>query len=308
MSTIDVGANIPSWATRSWLYVGADDSAAVERALASEADAVILDLEDLVLPSRKSFARALVADVVTSFVKRPIPRLFVRINHPSTAPWREDLGAAVRPGLAGIRVPKVEAREEVEVVARYIAEREQLTGLAAGSVSIVGNIESAAGVLRLSEIVGASRLERLGFGEADFSRDVNATVGPDETETFVARSLMVLSSRASGLEPPCAGVYLNVNDDVGLVRTTERARGLGFFGRTAVAVGQIDAINVAFTPTADDVARCRDLVARMNDAAARGSGNFVLDTGRFVDIAVVRAAERTLALAAVFADRASRLE
>jgi citrate lyase subunit beta/citryl-CoA lyase len=224
--------------------------------------------------------------------------VFVRINHPDAVLTRDDVAAVVQPGLHGLRIPKVEAPETVRQVHAWVAEAEERAGLAVGSVVFVCNIESAAGVWQAAEIARAhERVRALAFGATDFVRDVNATVGADGLETLYARSRLVLASRVASVGPPVDSVYTRLDDDVGLERSTRQGRALGFFGRSAIHPRQVPIINAVYTPGDDEVEWARDVLDAATRAEQEGSGALRLTSGEFVDVAVVRRAERIVRLA-----------
>src|SRR5262245_43893600 len=158
---------------RSWLYAPGNNPKLLQRVFTAGADAVILDLEDAVPPGEKERARGMVAEAVQSRVGETEPALFVRINHPQTGLARDDVQAVLGAGLDGLRVPKVESAETVRLVESWTE----------GSVPLVCNIESAAGVWAAREIAAASpRVLALAFGAADFLRDVHGEATADALE------------------------------------------------------------------------------------------------------------------------------
>jgi citrate lyase subunit beta/citryl-CoA lyase len=283
---------------RSWLYAPGNNPKLLEKVFGAGADAVILDLEDAVPLTEKEHARSLVAEAIRarSGQTRPVP--FVRINHPSTRLAEADILAVVQPGLVGLRVPKTESADEVAAVARLVADAERRSELAQGSVALVCNIESAVGVSNAAEIAAAStRVLALAFGAVDFARDIGAVIGPDGSETLYARSQLVIASRVAGLRPPVDSVYVQLQDETGLERSTRQSRALGFFGRAALHPRQVPIINTVFTPTREEVDRAREIVDAFRTAENSGSGSLQLPDGEFVDVAVVRRAQDVLALA-----------
>jgi citrate lyase subunit beta/citryl-CoA lyase len=283
---------------RSWLYAPGNNPRVLEKVFGAGSDAVILDLEDAVPPAEKVRARGLVADAVRGRRGQPRPAVFVRINHPDSGLAEADVEAVVQPGLAGLRVPKVEDAQTARRVDEWLTKAEERAGLAAGSVALVCNVESAAGVWWALEIAQASpRVQALAFGAADFVRDVNARVGVDGLETLSARSRLVLAARVAGIRPPVDSVYTRLDDDEGLERTTRQGRDLGFFGRSAIHPRQVPTINATYTPSEDEVGRAREVVAAAASAEAAGSGALRLPNGDFVDVAIVRRAEAVLRLA-----------
>ena len=270
---------------RSYLYVPGSDPRRIEKALASEADAVILDLEDAVAPSRKEEARKTVAEVLCSEHEKPI---FVRINAPGSALADEDMKAVAGLGLAGLRLPKAESPE---VVSR-VAERLEDLGCQAGLQCL---IESALGLELAFEIARAhEKVVGMSLGEADLAADLGVR---GDAGLLYARSRVVAATRGAGLPSPVQSVYTNVRDKDGLRRSTEEGKNMGFVGRSAIHPAQIEVINEVFTPTEEEVAEAKELLSRLEESAGTGTGAFALEDGRFVDEAVVGSARLTLALA-----------
>ena len=270
---------------RSYLYAPGNDPRKIEKALASEADAVVLDLEDAVAPNRKEEARESVSEVLRS---RPSKPVFVRVNAPGSALAEEDIGAISGPHLSGLRLPKTESAEAV----RGVAKRLETLGCEAGIQCL---IESALGLELAPEISRShERVVGISLGEADLTADLGVR---DEAGLLYARSRVVATARAAGLPGPVQSVYTNVRDTDGLRQSTEVGKNLGFLGRSAIHPAQIPAINEVFTPTEEEVAEAERLLARLDESAGKGTGAFVLEDGRFVDKAVVESARLTLALA-----------
>ena len=270
---------------RSYLYVPGSDSRKMEKALSSDADAVVFDLEDAVAANRKEFARDQVARALRAGASKPI---VVRVNAVRSGLVEADLAAIAGPWLAAVRLPKVEAPDEV----RHVAELLMQAGCAAGIQCL---LESALGVERAFAIAQAhERVESLGLGEADLKADLGVE---DDAGLAYARSRVVVAARAARLPGPTQSVYTDMRDLDGLRRTTEEGRRMGFTGRSVIHPGQIAGVNNVFTPSDEEVRRAHDLIDRLRVAAELGTGAFALEDGRFVDRAVVEAARRTLALA-----------
>ena len=270
---------------RSYLYVPGSDARRIEKALASEADAVILDLEDAVAPSYKEEARKTVAEVLRSEQEKPV---FVRINAPGSPLAEEDIEAVVALRLSGLRLPKTESPEAV----RHVAERLENLGCEAGIQCL---IESALGLELAFEIARAhEKVVGMSLGEADLAADLGVR---GDAGLLYARSRVVAATRGAGLPSPVQSVYTNVRDKDGLRRSTEEGKNMGFVGRSAIHPAQIEVINEVFTPTEEEVAEAKELLSRLEESAGAGTGAFALEDGRFVDEAVVGSARLTLALA-----------
>ena len=272
---------------RSYLYVPGDDPRKIEKALASDADAVVLDLEDAVAPSRKEEAREMVSAVLRSAPGKPV---FVRVNAPGSALAGEDIEAVAGPHVAGLRLPKSESAEDV----RAIAERLEALGCEAGIQCL---IESALGLELAFEISRChERVAGISLGEADLAANLGVRDGGG-IGLLYARSRVVAAARAAGLPGPAQSVYTNVRDAEGLRRSTEEGKSMGFVGRSAIHPAQIAVINEVFTPTDKEISEAEDLLQRLETSAGAGTGAFVLEDGRFVDRAVVESARSILALA-----------
>ncbi|MBE1487620.1 HpcH/HpaI aldolase/citrate lyase family protein [Plantactinospora soyae] len=265
----------------SLLYVPGDRPDRFGKAVDSGADAVILDLEDAVVAARKTYARDAVAEFVGSAHRVPV---FVRVNELTGPDVAADLDAvAEAPGLAGLRLPKVESAESLRALAERVA------------VPLHPLVESAIGVERAYDIASAHpAVASIGLGEADLRSDLGVTA--EEGLSWV-RGRIVVAARAAGLPPPTMPVYANVADLAGLAESCAFGRRLGFVGRTAIHPRQLPVIVDAFRPSADEVSRARELLDAVAEAQTRDSGTVVLPDGRFADRAMVAAARRTVELA-----------
>ncbi|MGW6982751.1 HpcH/HpaI aldolase/citrate lyase family protein [Streptomyces sp. NPDC054932] len=262
----------------TWLYAPGDRPEVVAKALGCGADAVIVDLEDAVPASRKEYARAATADLLAD--RPPLP-VHVRVNA-LDSPWGgADLNAlGGLHGLAGLRLPKINAPGQIAAV----AER-------TGGVSLYALLESAVGVERAYEIARAHpALRGLSLGEADLRADlaVSAEAGLDW-----CRSRVVVAARAAGLAPPAQSVFPDIRDLDALAVSCTRGRALGFLGRAAIHPRQLPVIERAYLPAPGEVSAAVEVLS----AARATPGALALPDGRFVDPAVVAAAHRTLALA-----------
>ncbi len=275
------------------------------KAFRAGADAVVLDLEDAVPESEKATARALVRAALSleAAAPRPVPA-FVRINSLASEHWRADVEALIGPDIAGVRVPKVEDIESLCRLSDAITARENSLGMAAGSIPVVGTIESARGLARLASLARGPRIRGFAFGAADYVADIGADP-LDDRATLLARSSLVVTSRSERLAPPVASVFTRLSDDPGLRADTLSQKALGFFGRSAIHPRQLPIIHEAFDPTPVEVERARKEVAAYEAAHAQGRGATQAEGG-FVDLAVVRRARAVLELHEATAGDAAR--
>nr|WP_294544952.1 CoA ester lyase [uncultured Rhodopila sp.] len=278
-------------ALRSLLFAPANHARRVEKALTLAADAVILDLEDAVAISEKAEARPL---IIEALEKPRVGRLFVRVNALSTEWCYGDIVVAVRPGLDGIVLPKVEHAHELRTADWLIGNLEQARDLPRGTIDLIPIIETAVGVSNLPAICSAgTRVRRLAFGAGDFTLDMGMAWSRDETELLPYRAACVLASRAGGLEPPVDTVWADLRDNEGFVASARKAAALGFQGKLCIHPDQIVPANAAFTPDEAAVARARRIVAAFEKAEADGLASIQLD-GQFIDYPIVQRARRVL--------------
>jgi citrate lyase subunit beta/citryl-CoA lyase len=250
----------------TWLYVPADRPDRVEKAIASSAHAVIVDLEDGVAPAAKAEARALLLELLGRPRGKPV---FVRVNAGDAA----DLAVVRELAIDGIYLPKVA----------------QPADLPALDLPVHCLIESAAGVEAAYAIATAPGVAGISLGEADLRSETGAL----EAGLDWARSRIVNAAVAAGLPRPPQSVYPRVHDDEGLMRSCRRGRELGHLGRTAIHPDQLPIIERAYLPTKAEVARARDTVERLEAAL----GPDLLAGGEFIDTAMLGAARQILAIA-----------
>lgn len=255
---------------RSYLFVPADNERLLQSALNKSPDVVILDLEDGVHPSRKAAARAGVAASVAR-VHADGKTAAVRINGALNTAI-DDLRAAVAPGLGLLVLPKVEHARDVQLLAGVVEDLERAAGLPIGSVRFLLQIESAAALPRLHEIAAASlRVQSMMLGSEDFSLDCAALPTPP---TLLAPSLMVLyAARAAGIQPlGFVGSIANLGSVEDFEPLLRQARELGFRGAVVVHPKFVDAINACYTPSPEQVAQARAIVAAFAAADRDGLG------------------------------------
>jgi citrate lyase subunit beta / citryl-CoA lyase len=269
---------------RSFLFVPANRPERFAKALASGADAVIIDLEDAVSPADKPAAREQLAGGFSQLPPADRARLIVRLNARGT-PWHDDdlslLQQLAAQGLAGVMVPKAESVAGLQRVADAIGPAGALLPL----------IESVAGLDAADALATVRQVLRLAFGNLDFQADLGLACGPDEAELVPVRLAVVLAARRASLPPPVDGVTPGTQDMAQLQRDAERARRGGFGGKLCIHPAQVAGVNAAFSPSAAELDWAQRVLAAFE---AAGGGVFSLD-GRMVDAPVVRLAQRTLA-------------
>lgn len=285
-------AELPVW--RSLLFVPANVVKYVGRAAGTGADAFILDLEDSVPVDRKDEARAALPGAVQRLA--PVADVLVRINRPLGLAVR-DIEAAVGPQVAALMLPKVESASHIRLLAEVVLEAELRQGLAPGHTRLYPLVESLEAFEHLGEIARAHpRLVALTLGAQDFSAALGAQPDPDVLRQ--PRQQVILAARAAGLLPLGAmRTTADFQDVEGLRAGALEARRYGMEGSPCIHPAQVAVLNAAFTPSEDEVAQARRVIAADEAAQSAGRGSVALD-GRMVDVPVVLRARRTLAVAA----------
>ena len=271
----------PDRTHRSHLFAPASNEQLVNKALASSADAVVLDLEDSIDQSDRTMAHEILNAASHLIAGRPT---HMRLGMTDGAYHPEDVALAVSLGVEAIRLPKAESVDAVTSVDVVLAEN---TG-----VAIHLTIESATGLLRLEELAGTSeRVSRIVFGERDFLADMG--VNEPGLLTDHARGSIAITSRALGLAPPIDGAFIDLDDEPGLRRACERAKSLGFSGKSALHPRQLSVIHSVFSPSEEEIERATAIVNAYDAALQKGDVTTVV-AGRFIDEAVARRARSVL--------------
>ena len=260
---------------RSLLFVPGNRPERFTKAAASAADLVIVDLEDAVPEQDKQAAR----DAVAAWLSAG-GRAAVRVNGTKSVYYQQDVAAlAGLPGLAAIVVPMADDP------AALTALHQQL----GAGVQIVALIETAQGIVRAVELASAPGVSRLAFGHLDFAADIDSCIEDDAM--LMARSFLVIASRAAGLPGPVDGVTTALDDPAVSGADAARARALGFAGKLCIHPSQVGAVNAAFSPKVDEIAWARRIIE------ASTAGGVVRVDGHMVDAPVILKAQAILARA-----------
>src|SRR5262245_35202180 len=287
---------------RSFLFAPGNVARRVEKALTLDVDAVIVDLEDSVAESDKEATRKAVADALLRPRKG---RGYVRVNAPSSPYCHGDLLATLSKGVDGVVLAKVESAADLHAIDWLIWNLELERGIAPGSIDLMPQVETAAGVQRIDRILqarnlrpysGPFRVKRVAFGAADYGHDLNLAPTLDEPELADARSRVVLASRAAGYENPIDSPWFHFKGTDAFPRALERSRRGGFQGRRCVHPDQLAPVNAAYMPSAEEVARAQRIVTAFKAAEARGEAAVQVD-GQMVDYPVAYRAQALLDLA-----------
>lgn len=284
----------PTLPSRTYLFAPGNHPRKVEKCLASDADAVVLDLEDAVANAHKVETRQVLVDALSTPRR---PRGYIRVNSFDT-PWCfEDLVAVIRPGLDGIVLPKVESAAQLIAVDWVIQQLEQRHQLVAGSIDLMPIIETGLGVANINEICQAgTRARRVAFGAGDLHLDLNLRWEPDEKSLADTRARLVLASRVAGMEPPIDTVVLQIRDHDRFALSARNGLEMGFQGKLCIHPDQVAPANAIFSPSAEELDHARRVVQAFEEAEAAGSASIQLD-GYFIDYPIVYKAQRIISVA-----------
>ncbi|HSP49713.1 MAG TPA: CoA ester lyase [Pseudolabrys sp.] len=272
---------------RSLLFVPADGGAKLDKAMTSGADAVILDLEDSIAPERKAQARAAALEFLKATqTKKQRPRLLVRINGLDTGMTDADLDAVVPGKPDAILFPKAEGGATVTHVDAKLTAREAVANLPEGSIKILAQtVETAVGLFTAGSYRNSSaRLIGMTWGPEDLSSELGAEANRDAdgmlTEPYRLARAICLFGAAAAKVPAIETIHVNFRDHEVLRRDTELARRDGFSGRLAIHPAQVAVINEVFTPSPEQIAKAKAVVAAF--AAQSGAGAVGID-GKMYD-------------------------
>lgn len=285
---------------RSLLFVPGDSEKKLEKGFASDADVVIVDLEDSVAPQNKVLAREIASAFIKAHRRETRAAIYVRINDLSTGLTDDDLAALIPARPDGIMLPKSNSGRDVQLLSAKLRVSEAENGLPDGGIEILPIItETAAGVLAASSYAGASaRLSGLTWGAEDLSAAIGARTARDEsgayTDVFrLARTLTLLAASSAGVAAVDT-VFPNFRDMEAFEAECRAAERDGFTAKMAIHPAQVPVINAAFTPSAQSIAHSAAIVAAFK---AAGNPGVVGIDGKMVDRPHLKLAERLLARA-----------
>jgi citrate lyase subunit beta/citryl-CoA lyase len=289
---------------RSWMFVPGDRQRMIDKALGLNVDAIMLDIEDGVAPAEKENARIQIGASFDALAPRlaaepnlKTPARYVRVNAVGSERLHQDLDAVVRPGIEGLVVPKVDRPDQIEIVEDMLGRLEATRHVPAGSVRLLVAIESPIGLFNAYAIASSShRVLGLIFGAEDFCREMSLPLRREgeASELIYARSAIATAAAAAHVQA-VDGVWTDLKDPDGLKRYARQARRLGMSGMSLIHPSQIDDVNAAFTPTAEDIGYAEEVLAAFEAARARGEGAIAF-RGQLLDFPIVDRARQTVAL------------
>lgn len=287
---------LPAW--RSLLFVPVLAERFVAKAHTRGADAIILDLEDSIVPANKAAARAAVAAAVPRVAQRgPEGRgadVVVRINRPLDLAV-PDIAAAVMPGVAALMLPKVMGPEHVRLLAELVTDREIALGMPVGHTRFLALIEEPAALPHLFAIAAAPRMAGMSVGGEDMATELGAIPSADSMYVFAMQGLA--ACRAVGILPMGSMGQLAGIDDLDSYRAgLKRGRALGFTTAACIHPAHVPIINEEYGASPAELDRARRLLAAFDAAVAAGEGAVAFE-GSMIDLPIAVRARRLLARA-----------
>jgi citrate lyase subunit beta/citryl-CoA lyase len=253
-----------SFGARSWLFAPGDSERKMEKAAASVADIVVIDLEDSVVDAEKPHARALTSDFLAAN-QQMSARLWVRINPLQGPHALLDLASVMKSCPGGIMLPKSRGRGDVELLDHYLSALEVAVGSEPGRTKLIVLVtETAEGMFTTGSYAGAPRLAALTWGAEDLATALGANENRDAGGSYaftyeLARSLCLLGAAAAGVAA-IETIHADFRDETGLRDRAAKVRRAGYRGMLAIHPAQVPIINEAFAPSAEEIAAAREIV------------------------------------------------
>lgn len=280
---------------RTLLYVPGNNPNMMADCMIYGADVILFDLEDSVPLQEKDAARYLV-EYALRYLDFSNTEVAIRINGMDTPYWEEDIKKIIPEKPDMIRLPKAETKEQIKRLDEEISKIEEKSGIKVGNTKIMVSIESAKGLKNAYDIATASiRLQAIAIGGEDFTADLGVKKTREGNELLVARGVLVLAAKAAKVDV-IDSVFSDVNDEEGFRMETEKAKAMGFTGKSVINPRQIPIVHDVFKPTEEEIQEAIKITQVIEEAKKKGSGVISLN-GKMVDKPIVEKAERVLELA-----------
>lgn len=278
---------------RSMMFVPGHNERLLLSASRSFADALILDIEDSVMPvSNKQVARDMIREKVSAGLLKNFP-VFPRINDRESGHLLKDVSSLAIEGIAGFVYPKAKRGEDIYFFDKLLETIEYERGFPIGTFKIVPLIETAAAVLNAQEIcLASSRVIAIAYGCEDFIADLEGIHDHEGQSLYVPRAMIAMAARATGVIP-IDTVHINVHDLEDLEENVKLAKILGFEGMLVLHPKELPIVHKYFTPSEKEVEDAREMLRLSEEAEKMGKGVAVLN-GRFIGPPMVIAAKKIL--------------
>jgi citrate lyase subunit beta / citryl-CoA lyase len=274
---------------RSLLYVPGSSEKMIKKALDLQADSIILDLEDAVSLTEKALARQNVTLYISHFKARG-KEVIVRINDVKTADGVLDLEAIVEEMPNAVIVPKAD-EEAVLITDILLKSTEKRYGINGFEIGMIPLLETSYSMVNTFSILSKSdRITGVQFGAEDLTKELGIERTREGLEIEYARNAIALAGNARKidiLDTP----FTHVGDDEGLIQDTNKAKSIGFTGKTCIHPNQIEIVNEVFTPKPEDVSKARQLIRVFDEAVEAGKGVCMFE-GKMIDNPIANRARK----------------
>ena len=279
---------------RALLYMPGDNWKMITKSITLGVDSICMDMEDGTAINKKAEARATIAKALQELDFGASEKL-ARINSVGSGWEKEDIESVLPYHPDGIVIPKVESFEQVEWASKIIEDAELKNGWKVNSIRILIGVETAKGILNLKEIAAHPRLDAIIFGGEDFAASIGAVRTKDEVELLYARQAVIVACAAYDLQPIDI-VTIDYKDLEALKVESAFGARLGFSGKQIIHPNQVQAVQEAFTPSAEAIAYARRIVETFEASQKEGKGAYSLD-GKMIDMPLLKNAQKVLSRA-----------
>ncbi|SMP52635.1 HpcH/HpaI aldolase/citrate lyase family protein [Anoxynatronum buryatiense] len=272
---------------RSLLFVPGHNLKLINSALKSEADVLLIDLEDSVQPkSNKQVARDNIVDLISEGKLKRYP-IFPRVNDRESGELLKDITQLTIGGINGFLYPKAKTGEDIYFFDKLLETIEYEKGYEVGRFKIIALIETASAVLHAEEICKASkRVIAVAFGNEDYITDIQGINDETASTIFTARSLIAMAARSQGVIP-IDTVHIKVHDLEDLENNLKTAKKLGFEGMLVLHPKELDLVHKYYSPTNEEFEAAQEMVKAFEESEKRGEGVAIVN-GRFVGPPLVK--------------------
>lgn len=259
---------------RSVMFVPAHNKKIIEKGINSNADAIIIDLEDSVSESDKVIARKTAAEYIAKGIKRKM--VFIRTNSLESPMLLEDINACANKYITGFMPPKISSEDDMLYLDKLLNQKEKELNLKKGYFKLVPLVETAAAVLNLASIVRHSdRTIAICFGGEDYLNDICGTHGHPPKAFVTPKALIAMAARSVGIIP-IDTPFLDLHDREGFIKEKQEAFEMGFGGSLLINPRQIEDANRCFTPSQKEVERSKEIIQAIKKSNEEGIGCVML--------------------------------
>ena len=280
------------WVLRTVLFVPGHINKMLIKGAVSDADCVILDLEDAVPSDKKGMARKKVREILEKDVYSR-KTVFVRVNPFKTNQTIKDIEEVSCKNLNGFVYPSVNTSDELKEFDSYLQDIEKKLSRSIGNFSLIALIESPLAIVNIDQIAKASeRMVGLIFGCEDYLAELCGRHSIDEVSLNVPRAQVAIAARAVGIEP-IDTPYINIYDFDGLRKFAEIGRNLGMSGMCAITPRQIPIIQEIYTPTQKEINTAKEIIEAATESQSAGKGIAIVNK-KFIAPPIVKSALKVL--------------